>query len=115
MTAEEFFETGLFVCERKHKCKWQGFRMRDGLGFGVIPHQSDAWRNRHDSECRGRLIQLIEPNSKSVCEWRPDNMGDFFTGCGECFSFTYGTPEENNVQFCPYCGKPVKTNYSDPH
>jgi hypothetical protein len=49
-----------FYCEHKHKCKWQGFALNSGLGWGVPPDTTDAWREWHDKQCGGKLIQLYE-------------------------------------------------------
>jgi rRNA maturation endonuclease Nob1 len=27
--------------------------------------------------------------------------------CGACWYFDEGTPKENDVRFCPKCGKPI--------
>lgn len=47
-----------------------------------------------------------------VCKWKYDiDYGFWETGCGEAFTFTTGTPAENKMKYCPYCGKklvPVK-------
>ena len=43
------------------------------------------------------------------CHWVQDsdweNSGDYYTSCGEAFSLCEGTPEENGLRFCCYCGK----------
>jgi len=55
---------GVWCCERRHNCKWQGFMLHQGLAWGEIPFPtSTSWRKYHDIECRGKLIQLIPPNS----------------------------------------------------
>jgi hypothetical protein len=44
------------------------------------------------------------------CEWSQDDLdGDWFvTDCGNDFILNDGTPEENKMKFCCYCGKPLK-------
>jgi hypothetical protein len=54
---------GVWCCEKQHKCTWQGFALHQGLAWGVIPNEYNAWRRRHESECGGELIQLVEPVS----------------------------------------------------
>ena len=61
---------------------------------------------------RERLAQpeqrpLINP---PACTWTHDNdEGSWDAECGERWSITEGTPEENNFRFCPGCGRLVKT------
>ena len=38
------------------------------------------------------------------CEWKQDEDGVWETGCGNMFEVTEGTPYENDLKFCPYCG-----------
>jgi hypothetical protein len=42
------------------------------------------------------------------CVWRQDDLeGMFTTTCGGAFEFIDGTPTENGVRFCCYCGRPA--------
>lgn len=44
-----------------------------------------------------------------ICEWYPEPELEFWnTGCGGCFLLNEGTPTDNGMKFCCYCGKPVK-------
>lgn len=54
----------VWCCEHRFKCKWQGFMLHQGLGWGTIPNETDEWRKWHDRECGGRLIQLV--NTKTI-------------------------------------------------
>jgi len=66
---------------------------------------------------RERLTQpeqrpLINP---PACTWTHDNdEGSWDAECGERWSITEGTPEENNFRFCPGCGRTVKTIFVTP-
>jgi hypothetical protein len=45
------------------------------------------------------------------CIWSESNNYDddyWDSGCGNAFTFIDGTPEENGMKFCPYCGKVVE-------
>lgn len=45
---------------------------------------------------------------RGKCHWREvGGFGDLHweTDCGNAFSVTDGSPSENNMAFCPYCGK----------
>ena len=47
-----------FFCEKMDKCQWQGFALHQGLGWGEVPSPHDTWREYHDRECGGKLIQM---------------------------------------------------------
>ena len=66
---------GIFCCSRKYQCTWQGFALHQGLGWGVIPHESNPWRQWHDRKCSGKLIQLVEPADGSNCREGIDQFG----------------------------------------
>jgi hypothetical protein len=53
-------KSGVWCCEKQHKCKWQGFALHQGLAWGTFPTAGE-WRKWHDLECGGKLIQLVEP------------------------------------------------------
>ena len=46
------------------------------------------------------------------CKWKKveDYSGDvrWETECDEAWQFTEGGIKDNNVNFCPYCGKQIK-------
>ena len=39
------------------------------------------------------------------CIWKEDEDGVWDTECGNKFEIIAGTPIENQMNFCPYCGK----------
>ena len=57
-------------------------------------------------------IALTQPEQEPVdtCTWtHDDDEGSWDAECGERWSITEGTPEENNFRFCPGCGRKVET------
>lgn len=54
----------------------------------------DAWQM-----VRSRAVAPLK-----ACEWKEDADGNWDTGCGSSFAIIDGTPEENKMAFCPYCG-----------
>ena len=42
-----------------------------------------------------------------ACEWREDSEGDWETECGQTFILNDGTPRDNLMNFCCYCGHPL--------
>lgn len=41
------------------------------------------------------------------CQWTEDEA--WATGCGGLFNLAAGTPADNEMVFCPYCGRPIAT------
>ncbi len=39
-----------------------------------------------------------------VCVWSYDDDDFWKTDCGNAFVLNEGTPVENDMRFCPYCG-----------
>lgn len=59
-------------------------------------------------QLKDELAALKEAQS-SVCHWTLEELyegdGIWNTDCGTTAAFEEGTPEENDVKFCSYCGK----------
>jgi hypothetical protein len=48
---------------------------------------------------------------RESCEWYRDADPDddtWATGCGHYFTIIDGTPADNNMAFCTFCGKPLR-------
>lgn len=40
-----------------------------------------------------------------TCSWKEGGEGEYWsTSCGHMFSFIAGSPNENEMSFCCYCG-----------
>ena len=50
---------GVWCCEKRVACRWQGYALHQGLGWGTVRPSHDPWRIAHDRECGGKLIQLL--------------------------------------------------------
>jgi hypothetical protein len=59
--AESLHHPGVWCCERRSECAWQGYALHHGLAWGVVPGEETPWRRYHDRHCGGRLIQLLDP------------------------------------------------------
>ena len=53
-------------------------------------------------------FELVTKREPEICTWEADSEGNYSTSCGETFTLIDGTPEENRMKYCPYCGKPIK-------
>ena len=48
-----------------------------------------------------------------ACEWKEED-GEFWrTSCGHDFVLEYGTPKDNDMCFCCYCGRPLVTKKTE--
>jgi hypothetical protein len=54
------------------------------------------------SSAHGKKLKL------PTCEWSDGGEGAYLTECGEAFVVNEGTPAENGMRFCPYCGRKLK-------
>jgi len=44
----------------------------------------------------------------SHCKWTEDVEGNWWTDCGDGYIVSDGTPADNHMMFCCFCGKPLK-------
>ena len=66
-------------------------------------HKADVTAAADD--LRAALAQQAEPET---CTWHQDGDSDsgvYATSCRRFFNLTDGTPEDNKMQWCCYCGK----------
>ncbi len=45
---------------------------------------------------------------RNPCVWCQDEDGNWHTACDHVFVLNDGTPSENDMEFCCYCGKRLK-------
>jgi hypothetical protein len=48
--------------------------------------------------------------NKSFCVWKENEDGAWATNCGQLFEVSNGTPEENGMLFCHFCGRKIHEN-----
>ena len=46
--------------------------------------------------------------AEEFCKWVQNSDGWWQTDCKNGFVVNDGTPEENGMKFCCYCGKPLR-------
>lgn len=51
-----------------------------------------------------------------ICTWtQMDEEGsDWDSSCGDAWFFESGAPKDNNVRFCPFCGRRVEAKFYEP-
>jgi hypothetical protein len=42
--------------------------------------------------------------TESICTWSEDDDGNWNTSCSQEFILIEGTPSQNDMRFCCYCG-----------
>jgi len=54
-----------------------------------------------------RLMEELQAATASqrTCMWRQDNDGCWHSGCDKTWALNDGTPGENGMKFCVFCGK----------
>ncbi len=49
--------------------------------------------------------------TEPVCEWKKgenhDAYGDWHSSCNVEWELNYGSPKDNGMKFCPFCGLPL--------
>ena len=76
-----------------------------------------AEEKQYLTEHRDRLLALIDASPKGgstdACAWAGDGEGNWHTACGEIFTLMEGTPTDNKMRHCPYCGKNLRATSAD--
>ena len=77
--------------------------LREYSAIGTIEELQDLKEKNTPKE-------LAEEYDNDVCEWKQHEreIDVYFTECGQAHIFVDGNPEENNYEYCPYCGKKIK-------
>jgi len=50
----------------------------------------------------------------ATCVWAEDENGIYETECGNAFELNDGTPADNGMTYCCYCGKLIKESFYEP-
>lgn len=73
------------------------------------------WKQMKPAECDELKSTFIEcwevaqeEDMGEPCEWTADEDGVWDTACGGRFEVMEGTPSENQMYWCPYCGKSLQ-------
>lgn len=52
-------------------------------------------------------IMIFDGEKNDFCQWSQDRENNYETSCEHIFCIIEGTPTENEMRFCPYCGKEI--------
>jgi hypothetical protein len=56
------------------------------------------------------ILEKVRFHNITACGWGEEEFGNWETDCGKCWQLTDGTPEENEMKFCPFCGLELRVN-----
>ena len=112
------------IAERLDGMKRRGVSVERGIGntmavCKVFPHKDGVFQViklpfLYSSDLLAFCRAVVE-RVQEKCRWKQDDTGDWFTRCGEGWTFTDGGVAENRIKFCPYCGKPIEAvEYKEP-
>lgn len=60
-----------------------------------------------------KILAIVATHPDGVCTWTPDGWNDgwgnpWMADCGLAWELTEGTPKENDMLYCPACGRRIK-------
>ena len=66
------------------------------------------WAGKHGATIAALRAALAQQDESETCTWHQDGDSDsgvYATSCRHYFNLEDGTPEDNKMQWCCYCGK----------
>ena len=62
-----------------------------------------------------QTIRELQSKSEEVCEWTfiDEDFNAYDTSCKNPWCLESGTPSDNKMNYCPYCGKKIKVGGVD--
>lgn len=105
---------GLLAEVHPHNRPWIEIETLEGVMQALYGDWIIKGVNGEFYPCKDDVFQkTYTPNTQSTCVWKQDDDGNWDTQCDNLFIIIDGTPAENSMQFCPYCGKTI--NEGDPN
>jgi hypothetical protein len=98
------------VSEKYQTCKNCGGRLAY-VRYGCATGEKFVWKhigNRFTKPTckKPELNSQEKTRPAAACVWSQDSAGSSWaTGCGQLFELNEGTPKENRMGFCCYCGR----------
>lgn len=90
------------------RAEFEVFAREQGVLINRADHNGVGLEDYHFPLARG-MYQAWQASREryvpSPCEWLQDEWdGSWDTSCGNKFEIIDGTPEDNEMKFCTYCG-----------
>lgn len=90
----------------------------EGLAAHQIRSRRPCWcppdygSEPHTELCEAAraLYTCLQPGPRSTCTWTYDPDGYWQTSCDDQFCITEGSPAENRMRYCHYCGRRITTS-----
>ena len=87
-------------CNRYHE-----WGMHEGYEEAKEKYKCKYWNTEHKECSQGNTIVIEE-----VCEWTliDEDFNAYDTSCKSPWCLESGTPSDNKMNYCPYCGRKIK-------
>lgn len=84
-----------------------------GYEYDIVAAITELHDNWNGPVGKGALVQALAVihAMEKKCQWShsANDYSDYWeTTCGNEFSIIDGTPEENNMKYCPHCGYTIE-------
>ena len=102
------------------RSKNKAILLKEGVGMKVtFKEAKNAWEEMKKRICISFLPENIQNLDKffyDKCVWKEDkDEGVWIEGCGEKgWVFLEGDVKENNMKYCPFCGKEIEVKENQP-
>ena len=82
--------------------------LKEGMMFAPeLPDDKPTWLSVRSSKV-SRCCPSECKEQMDRCLWSEQFDGEYETACGKAFALNDGTPAENGMKFCCFCGKPLQ-------
>ena len=82
-----------------------------------LPHKKPYYPTdvlAYGAACAERALrEAVLAAAPEVCEWDEDSCGLWNSDCDHIFELNDGTPTENDMKFCFWCGRRLKEHKFD--
>lgn len=96
------------LAEANRKLAITELKASGSLANNLCSDHRDKQQGKPCLACTIETLNRKLAGREGYCEWYLDVEDDFYgTGCGQAFSITEGTPAENHMKYCHFCGKTI--------
>jgi len=76
------------------------------IAYNALPPDCGCIIN---SDCGAIWSTRPHTPAPATCAWTEDEDGNWDTECGNKWTFFDGTPSDNGLVFCPFCGRTLRS------